>query len=116
MITKSKDDIIYRQSEHLTSIYFVKEGNIKLEINASITELYELIKYYYNKLSNSSYIKIGQAELKEIKENYLSDKRISDVRHQSQIMREKLNTKIKFELFTSSYCDTLGLEEYFFKR
>ena len=115
LITKSKDDIIYRQSEHLTSIYFVKEGNIKLEINASITELYELIKYYYNKLSNSSYIKIGQAELKEIKENYLSDKRISDVRHQSQIMREKLNTKIKFELFTSSYCDTLGLEEYFLK-
>ena len=115
LITKTKDDIIYRQSEHLTSIYFVKEGNIKLEIYASITELYELIKYYYNKLSNNPNIKICQAELKEIKENYVNDKTISDVRHQSQIMREKLNTKIKFELFTSSYCDTLGLEEYFLK-
>ena len=115
LISKRKDDIIYRQSEHLTSIYFVKEGNIKLEINTSIIELYNLIKYYYNKLAENSYIKIHQTELKEIKENYLDDKTITDVRHQSRIMREKLNTKIKFELFTSSHCDTLGLEEFFLK-
>ena len=73
-----------------------------------------MIKYYYDKLTNNPYIKIGQAKLKEIKENYLNDSIITDVRHQSIIMREKLNKKIKFELFTSSYCDTLGLEEYFF--
>ena len=112
---KAKDDIIYRQNENLSSVYFIKEGNIKLEINISMTELYNLIKYYYDKLTNNQYIKISQAELKEIKEIYLNDKVITDVRHQSQIMREKLNTKIKFELFTSSYCDTLGLEEFFLK-
>ena len=115
LISKEKDDIIYRQSEHFTSVYFVKEGNIKLEIKISITEVYNLIKYYYDKLTNNPYIKIGQAKLKEIKENYLNDRIITDVRHQSIIMREKLNKKIKFELFTSSYCDTLGLEEYFLK-
>ena len=115
LLTKEKDDIIYKQSEHLSSVYFVKEGNIKLEISISITELYNLIKYYYDKLTNNPYIRIGQAKLKEIKENYLQDNIISDVRHQSLIMREKLNTKFKFELFTSSYCDTLGLEEYFLK-
>ena len=115
LISKEKDDIIYRQSEHFTSVYFVKEGNIKLEIKISITEVYNLIKYYYDKLTNNPYIKIGQAKLKEIKENYLNDSIITDVRHQSIIMREKLNKKIKFELFTSSYCDTLGLEEYFLK-
>ena len=115
LLTKEKDDIIYKQSEHLSSVYFVKEGNIKLEISISITDLYNLIKYYYDKLTNNPYIKIGQAKLKEIKENYLQDNIISDVRHQSLIMREKLNTKIKFEIFTSSYCDTLGLEEYFLK-
>ena len=115
LLTKEKDDIIYKQSEHLSSVYFVKEGNIKLEISISITELYNLIKYYYDKLTNNPYIRIGQAKLKEIKENYLQDNIISDVRHQSLIMREKLNTKIKFEIFTSSYCDTLGLEEYFLK-
>ena len=115
LISKTRDDIIYSQQENLTSVYFVKEGNIKLEINISITELYNLIRYYYDKLSKYSNLKIGQAELNEIKENYLDDKTITDVRHQSQIMREKLNKKIKFELFTSSYCDTLGLEEYFLK-
>ena len=115
LISKEKDDIIYRQSDHLTSVYFVKEGNIKLEIKISITEVYNLIKYYYDKLTNNPYIKIGQAKLKEIKENYLNDSIITDVRHQSIIIREKLNKKIKFELFTSSYCDTLGLEEYFLK-
>ena len=115
LLTKEKDDIIYKQSEHLSSVYFVKEGNIKLEISISITELYNLIKYYYDKLTNNPYIRIGQAKLKEIKENYLQDNIISDVRHQSLIMREKLNKKIKFEIFTSSYCDTLGLEEYFLK-
>ena len=115
LLTKEKDDIIYKQSEHLSSVYFVKEGNIKLEISISITDLYNLIKYYYDKLTNNPYIKIGQAKLKEIKENYLQDNIISDVRHQSLIMRERKSEIIKFELFTSSYCDTLGLEEYFLK-
>ena len=115
LLTKNKDDIIYRQSESFHSVYFVKEGNIKLEIYASIKDLYNIIKYFCDKLANNSNIKIGQAELKEIKENYLNDRVINDIRHQSQIMRDKLNTKIKFELFTSSSCDTLGLEEFFLK-
>ena len=115
LITKSKDDIIYKQSEEVTSVYFVKEGNIKLDIFASVTELYNLIKYYYDKLTTNSFIKIGQTELKEIKSNYLDDKIITDIHHQSQIMKEKLNTKMKFELYTSNYCDTLGLEEFFLK-
>ena len=115
LLSKERDDIIYNQNEKVTSVYFVKEGDLKLEIYASITELYNLIKYYYDKLSNNPYIKMNQVELKEIKDKYLEDKIINDVRHQSQIMREKLNKKIKFELYTSNDCDTLGLEEYFLK-
>ena len=115
LLTKSRDDIIYQQNDKVNSVYFVKEGDLKLEINASITELYNLIKHYYDKLSSNSYIKMNQVELKEIKDNYLEDKIITDVRHQSQIMKENLNKKIKFELYTSNDCDTLGLEEYFLK-
>ena len=115
LLTKSKDDIIYKQNNKVNSVFFIKEGDLKLEINVSMTELYNLIKYYYDKLSNNSYIKLNQVELKEIKDKYLEDKLITDVRHQSQIMREKLNKKIKFELYTTNGCDILGLEEYFLK-
>ena len=115
LLTQTKDDIIYKQNNKVNSVFFIKEGDLKLEINVSMTELYNLIKYYYDKLSNNSYIKLNQVELKEIKDKYLEDKLITDVRHQSQIMREKLNKKIKFELYTTNGCDTLGLEEYFLK-
>ena len=113
LLSKSKDDIIYQQNDKVNSVYFVKEGDLKLEINISIIELYNLIKHYYDILSGNSFIKMSQVELKEIKNKYLEDKIITDVRHQSQIMKEKLNKKIKFELYTSNDCDTLGLEEYF---
>ena len=56
LLTKNKDDIIYRQSESFHSVYFVKEGNIKLEIYASIKDLYNIIKYFYDKLANNSNI------------------------------------------------------------
>ena len=115
LLSKTKDDIIYKQKEKVTSVYFVKEGDLKLEINSSILELYNLIKYYYEKLANNPNIKISQNELKEIKENYLDDKTITNIRNQNYIMKEKLNSKYKFELFTSSYCETLGLEEFFLK-
>ena len=115
LLSKFKDDIIYQQNDKVSSVYFVKEGDLKLEINASNTELYNLIKHFYDKLSSNSFIKLNQVELKEIKDKYLEDKIITDVRHQSQIMKEKLNKKIKFELYTSNDCDTLGLEEYFLK-
>ena len=115
LLSLTKDDIIYRQSEQVTSVYFVKEGNIKLEITASYIELFNLINYYYNQLANNPYIKISKTELKEIRDNYLEDKTLTDLRHLNALLKEKLNKKIKFELFTSSYCDTLGLEEFFLK-
>ena len=115
LLSLTKDDIIYRQSEQVTSVYFVKEGNIKLEITASYIELFNLINYYYNQLANNPYIKISKTELKEIRDNYLEDKTLTDLRHLNALLKEKLNKKIKFELFTSSYCDTLGLEEFFMK-
>ena len=115
LLSLTKDDIIYRQSDQVTSVYFVKEGNIKLEITASYIELFNLINYYYNQLVNNPYIKISKTELKEIRDNYLEDKTLTDLRHLNALLKEKLNKKIKFELFTSSYCDTLGLEEFFMK-
>lgn len=107
-----KDDIIYKQSEKLSSIYFIQEGNVKLEIYASILDIFNLIRYYYDSLITNNNLKINHNILKEIRENYVEDKRITSFRHQSYILREQLKVKRKFELYTSNSFDTLGLEEY----
>ena len=112
LIQNRKNDIIYNQSDKLSSVYFIKEGNIKLEIYASIIDVFNLIKYYYDSLSNNPNLKIDQNLIKELKE-YSEDKNITDFRHQSHILKEQLNLKRKFELYTSNSFDTLGLEEFF---
>ena len=108
-----KDDIIYKQSDKLSSIYFIQEGNVKLEIYASILDIFNLIRYYYDSLISNHNLKISHNILKEIRENYVEDKKITSFRHQSYILREQLKVKRKFELYTSNSFDTLGLEEYF---
>ena len=107
-----KEDIIYKQSEKLSSIYFIQEGNVKLEIYASILDIFNLIRYYYDSLISNNNLKINHNILREIRENYVEDKRITSFRHQSYILREQLKVKRKFELYTSNSFDTLGLEEY----
>ena len=107
-----KDDIIYKQSEKLSSIFFIQEGNVKLEIYASILDIFNLIRYYYDALISNNNLKINHDILKEIRENYVEDKRITSFRHQSYILREQLKVKRKFELYTSNSFDTLGLEEF----
>ena len=111
-----KDDIIYKQSEKLSSIYFIQEGNVKLEIYASIIDIFNLIRYYYDSLISNNNLKINHNILKEIRENYVEDKKITSFRHQSYILREQLKVKRKFELYTSNSFDTLGLEEYFLNK
>ena len=113
LINKSKDDIIYKQNNQLSSVYFIKEGNVKLEINISVFEIYNLIKKYFEILTSNPNLKINQNELKEIKEVYLDDKNITNVRRQSHIFKEQLKIKKKFELYSSNLFDTLGLEEFF---
>ena len=116
LAVKSKSDILYQQSETVSSIYFIKEGNIKLEINISMLDIYNSIKYYYEILTKNPLIKINQNELKEIKDNYLEDKNITDFLHQNKILKKQLKIKKKFELYSSNYFGTLGLEEFFLQK
>ena len=113
LINKAKGDIIYKQNESLSSVYFIKEGNVKLEINISILEIYNLIKKYFEILTNNPNLKINQNELKEIKEVYLDDKNMTNIRGQTYIFKEQLKIKRKFDLYSSNLFDTLGLEEFF---
>ena len=112
LIQYRKNDIIFKQSDKLSSVYFVKEGNVKLEIYASIIDIFNLIEYYYNTLCNNSNLKINQNIIKEMKE-YTEDENITDLRHQSFILKELFKKKRKFELYISNSFDNLGLEEFF---
>ena len=109
---KAKDDIIYTQSTKLSSVYFIKEGNVKLEIFASVVEISDLIKKYFDCLTRYNFLKLNQNEIKEIKEKYYEDN-IANIRHQTNFFKEQLKKRRKFELYSSNYFDTLGLEEFF---
>ena len=113
LIYKTKDDIIYSQSDKLSSVYFIKEGNVKLEIYASIFQIYALIKKYFDILTHNTDLKFNQKEINEIKTNYFIDNNMTDIRHQSHIFKEQLKIKRKFEIYSSNLFDTLGLEEFF---
>ena len=113
LLNKKKDDILYGQNERSSSVYFIKEGNARLVINASMLEIYNLIKKYFETLVNNPFLKLEPNEIKEIKKIYLEDTHITDIRHQSFIFKEQINTKRKFELYSSNLFDTLGLEEFF---
>ena len=110
---RTKDEIIYTQAQKLSSIYFIKEGNVKLEIYVSLLDISNLLKKYFECLTNNNFLKINQNELKEIKENYFEEKNITNIRHQNNIFKQHLKKKKKFELYSSDLFDTLGLEEFF---
>ena len=76
-------------------------------------EIYNLMRKIFEILINNPFLKPNQNEIKEIKEFYLKDTNITDIRHQSYIFKEQLNTKRKFELYSSNLFDTSGLEEFF---
>ena len=113
LVNKIKGEKIYEQNDPLTSVYFIKEGNVKMEINVSMIEIYNSIKKYFDILTNNPFLKCNQSEIKEIKEFYIEDINIINVRHQNPIFKEKLRVKRKFELYSSNLFDTLGLEEFF---
>ncbi len=58
LINKGKDNIIYEQGTECNSIFFIRDGTIKYEINASISEIHNLIYFLISGLKNSKEFKI----------------------------------------------------------
>ena len=46
LINFSKENIIYEQGSNCDSIFFINDGTIKYEMNASITEIHNLIYFF----------------------------------------------------------------------
>ena len=114
-IELDKNDIIYSQDSEFSSIYFVKEGEIKMEYEGNIHNLYELNKYIFDELySRINNFKITMDQLEELKDNYLSNKNLKKEKNKEFL--SEMNKKSKFELFSSNGYECTGVLEFYFNR
>ena len=115
LINKGKDNIIYEQGTECNSIFFIRDGTIKYEINASISEIHNLIYFLISGLKNSKEFKINNQLIDELKSIYLKNHNLIKMRNASIILIEKINNNQKFELSLSESFEVMGLPEFFFE-
>ena len=110
---KRRNDIIYKSNEKLSSIYLLKDGIIKTEINANINDLMNLIKKIIKSLYlKSSNLKIALEQIMDLKKNYLKDDIILETMHnKDQIISDK-QPRQTYNLYYSNGFECLGLLEY----
>ena len=115
LINKSKNDIIYEQGSDSDSIFFIRDGTIKYEINASIIEIHNLIYFLISRLKRSETFKLNSQLFDELKSIYLKNHYSINLRNASIILIEKIDKVQNFELNTSESFEVLGLPEFFFE-
>ena len=114
LINYNKDNIIYEQGNNCDSIYFIRNGTIKYEINGSVGEIHNLIYFLIAGLKKSKSFKLNNNFVNDLKSKYLKNHDLIKMRNANIILLEKLNITQKFELNTSETYEVLGLPEYFF--
>ena len=115
LININKDTILYEQGNNCNSIFFIREGTIKYEINASISELHNLIVFLISGLRKSKTFKLSNQFVDELKNKYLRNHTLINMRNASIILIEKINKIQTFELNISESYEVLGLPEFFFE-
>ena len=110
-----KDDVIYLQETDCNSVYFIIEGFIKYEINASVLEIHNLISFFISELKDSKALKLDKNYINNLKAKYLKNHNLIKMRNANIILIEKINEPQKFELNTSETYEILGLGEFFFE-
>ena len=114
-VEKTKDDIIYKQNDNVTSVFLIREGMIKMELNASVLDLFNLIKNIIKEIYiNNNNFKISLKKILEIKNNYLYDEQINKIYNNDNLFLEA-NKKVNMELFISNGYECLGLQEFCLK-
>jgi len=112
-LEKVKGDIIYEQETEFSSIYFLKEGNVKLELNASIIDIHNLIKFFIDIIEEKNYLHFSSKKIENLRNNYLNDKELLQLRSKNYLYLQKFNEKQKFEISTINKYECLGDLELF---
>ena len=110
---RAKGDIIYQQETAFSSIYFLKEGNIKLELSASIIDIHNLIKFFIDVLEEKNYLKFSSKKIEKLRTNYLNDRELLNLKNLNSIYLQKFNERQKFEISTINKNECLGDLELF---
>ena len=112
-IEKEKNDLIYKQNDNNSYVYFLIEGIIKTELNASLLDLSNLIKKIFEEISSKlNNFKISLDDFMKLRNKYLFDNKNNDKKEKDIFMEN--NKKNNFELFSSNGYECLGIYEYFF--
>ena len=113
LISKEKNEYIYRQNSLLNSVYFLKEGKINFEINLSVIDLYNLIKNYLYYLSeNRRLFNFTDEQINELNQTYLSDYKDLYLGNKLPIYKKKISEIKKYEIYNVTNFEALGLLEF----
>ena len=113
LISKEKNEYIYRQNSLLNSVYFLKEGKINFEISLSVIDLYNLIKNYLYYLSeNRRLFNFTDEQINELNQTYLSDYKDLYLGNKLPIYKKKISEIKKYEIYNVTNFEALGLLEF----
>ena len=110
---KNKGDIIYKQDDEFSSLYFIKKGDYKLETKASVIDLHNLIKFFIDILAEKNYLKYSNKYIENLKDTYLCDPELLELKSKNVLYKEKFNEKHKLEISTINKHEILGDLELF---
>ena len=110
---KNKGDVIYQQDNEFSSIFFIKKGEYKLEIKASVIDLHNLIKFFIDILEEKNYFNYSKNYIENLKEIYLKDPELLNLKTKNNLYKEKFNEKYKLEMSTINNIEILGDLELF---
>ena len=113
LITKIKDDIIFQQNTQFDSVFFLKEGEIKLETYLSAIDIFNIIKYFIDYMDNNKkYLKLTNEQIDNLKKNYLNDEELVNGKNKGLIYKEKINEINKYEIYSTKNYECLGILEF----
>ena len=116
----SRNSIIFNPETESNSLFFIKKGQISLELNCSIIELQNLMQLIYNQLNNipsqyDLYQKkiLSKEKLKGLEYKYLSDPIFFNMKSHDKLFKIELEKKRHFQIAVFSDFEMVGLEEVY---
>ena len=117
-----KDDVVFTTGAPLTHLIFVKEGEVSYNINSSLINIQNLIRYLYDYIFKNEFFEklpqnrqnklLNNRAINSIKE-YIDEPIFKKLKGFSIKFNEELNKKRNFKISTSGENDILGIEEIF---
>ena len=116
----SRNSIIFNPESESNSLFFIKKGQLSLELNCSIIELQNLMQLIYNKLNNipsqyDLYQKkfISKEKLKVLEFEYLNDPIFLNMKSHDKLFKIELEKKRHIQISVFSDFEMVGLEEVY---